>query len=94
MWFLVDECLSIAGTIYTMIAVLNLEDGGGEAMFALRLAQAAHNSESTIIASQSLEAVASASGKVDAIIAAANGGGNGFAVGAGIGVALTSATCP
>ena len=83
----------VLGTIYTGIAIVNLEDGGGEVMLALRVAQAASNSEATIFASESLEAVASASGKVDAAIAAANGGGVGFGLGAGGGLALTSPGC-
>lgn len=83
----------VAGYIYTGIAILNLEDGGGEFMLALRIAQAASNSEATIFTSEALEAVASASGKVDAIVAGFNAGGTGFAVGAGIGAGLTSPTC-
>ena len=40
----------VAGYIYTGIAIVNLEDGGGELMLALRAAQAASNSEATIFA--------------------------------------------
>lgn len=82
-----------AGTIYTVIALVNLEDGGGEAMLALRAAQVASNSESVMFASDALEAVASASGTVDAGIAAANGAGSGFALGSGVGVAITPSIC-
>jgi hypothetical protein len=67
----------VAGTIYTLVAIANLEDGGGEAMLALRAAQLAGNSESVMFASDSLEGLASASGTVDAGIAAANGAGSG-----------------
>ena len=52
----------VLGTIYTLIAVGNLEDGGGELMLGLRALQVARNSEATMFASDSLEAVASASG--------------------------------
>jgi hypothetical protein len=83
----------VLGTLYTAIAVVNLEDGAGEVMLALRAAQLASNSEATIFVSESLEAVASASGKVDAAIAAANGGGVGFGLGAGAGLALSSSGC-
>jgi hypothetical protein len=84
----------VAGTIYTLVALANLEDGAGEVLLGLRAAQLARNSSATIFASDSLEGLASASGTVDAGIAAANGAGSGFAVGAGVGVALTPSVCP
>jgi RHS repeat-associated protein len=84
----------IFGFFYTAIAVLNLEDGGGEVMLALRAAQLARNGESVMFASDSLEAVASASGTVDAAIAAANGGGIGVGVGAAGGALMTGSVCP
>jgi hypothetical protein len=84
----------IFGSIYTAIAVLNLEDGGGEVMLALRAAQLARNGESVMFASDSLEAVASANGTVDAAIAAANGGGIGVGVGAAGGALMTGSVCP
>ncbi len=83
----------VAGTIYTIIALANLEDGGGEVMLALRAAQLARNGESVMFARDSLEAVASANGTLDAAIAAANGAGTGFALGAGVGVAITPSIC-
>src|SRR6185437_6576114 len=42
----------ITGTVYTAIAVLNLEDGAGEVMLALRIATLARNSATTLATSE------------------------------------------
>jgi hypothetical protein len=72
---------------------MNLEDGAGEVMLGLRVAMAARNSATTLTTSQVLEGVASAGGKVELIIGAANGAGVGFGAGAAAGLASSPSMC-
>jgi RHS repeat-associated protein len=84
---------SIGATIYTVVALANLEDGGGEVMLALRAAQIARNSESTMFASTVLQTAAQAGGATDVAVTAFSGGGVLSATGAMAGAFLTTEGC-
>jgi len=83
----------IAGTVYTAIALANLEDGAGEVMVALRAAQVARFGANEMMVSDVLGGSARVGGAADVIIAFFSGGGIGFGVGTGVGLLSTSAVC-
>lgn len=85
---------SVGATIYTVIALANLEDGGGEVMLALRAAQLAKNGEAMMNAADFAMGAARMGGGSDASIAFLSGGALFSPLGAGTGALATTATCP
>lgn len=84
---------SVSGTVFTIIAFLNMEDGGGEAMMALRAAQLARNGEMMVTTANVLQGAARAGGVIDAAVAGASGGAILAPVGAGAGFLATQPGC-
>lgn len=85
---------SIGATIYTVVAMANMEDEGGEAMLGLRAAQLAVNGETMVNTSDAALAVARMGGASDAGVAALSGGALFSPLGAAAGAIATTATCP
>lgn len=70
-----------------------MEDGEGEVMLALRVAQVARFGANEMMVSDVLGGSARVGGAADAIIAFFSGGGIGVGIGTAGGLASTSATC-
>jgi len=85
---------SIGATIYTVVALANLEDGGGEVMLALRAAQLARNGEAMMNAADFAQGAARMGGMSDAGLAALSGGALLSPLGAAAGAIATTAKCP
>jgi len=85
---------TIGATIYTAVALANMEDGGGEFMLALRAAQLARNGETMVNTADALTYLARGGGLTDAGIAAFSGGAVAAPFGAATGAYLTQSTCP
>lgn len=85
---------SLGATVYTLIAMANLEDGGGEVMIGLRAAQLARNGQAMMDAADAMQGVVRFGGMGDAALAAANGAALGAPIGAAAGAGSTTATCP
>lgn len=85
---------SVGATIYTVIALANLEDGGGELMLGLRTAQLARNGEAMMNAADFAMGAARMGGWSDASIALLSGGAMFSPLGAAAGALATTPTCP
>jgi len=83
----------VFGIAYTVFALANMEDGVGEVMLALRVAQVARFGANEMMVSDVLGGSARAGGAADVTIAFFSGGGIGTGIGVAGGLASTSATC-